>query len=435
MGSPDRDDGFAAFFKRYTKTWQHALATAGLTAFGTLTFVNRLFAVLAILAYVLPPIVLYVRGSRPARSPTPADSDPDPDVDSDSRSDSDSDSDSHSRPDSGSVSDPEPTDEPAPGRSPDFTPEDEGESESEGPVWTAANAPTEQTLFDAVVVGGSAYAVGAEGSVLAAGDSDPADSEWVVAVADGPRAQSNTLRGVDAVAGGGVWFAGDGEAVGRLDPTADRHVDHSAPEGDTTNVVDVAAAGSPGDETVLLVDGSGRVRRGRYRDGEVAWDAPVTPGGGSSLAGIALVDASAGYACDTNQRVYETGDRGQSFGDAGLDAAQGTLTGVAATDPGRCAVSADDGVVHRYGDGTWTPERLDDGPLWALALDGERGLASGDSGVVYQRLAAGGTGWDRTLTPASGPLRGVALGPSRAVAVGADGAVVECALSADAGGS
>lgn len=424
MGSPDPEDGFGAFFKRYTRTWQHALATAGLTAFGMLTFVDRLFAVLAILTYVLPPIVLYVRGSRSSQPPAadethPAQSRAGEQTGSETRprsepaSDSDSDSDSKPAGESSDAS--------SPGRSAD--------SGGRSPAWTAATIPTEKTLFDVAVVEEGAYAVGAEGIVLAA-----AGDEWAVAVSDGPRAQSNALRGVDAVAGGGVWFAGDGGAVGRLDTATGRHVDHSAPNGDTTNVVDVAAAGSPGDETVLLIDGSGRVRRGRYRDGEAAWDAPVTPGGGSSLAGVALLDASAGYVCDTNQRIYETEDGGQSFGDVGLDAAEGTLTDVAATAPGRCAVSADDGVVHRYDHGAWTHERLDeDGPLWALALDGGRGLASGDGGVVYRR-PADAAGWERALTPAAGPLRGVALGPSRAVAVGADGAVVECAFPADADG-
>jgi hypothetical protein len=409
MGSPDRDDGFGAFFKRYTKTWQHAVATAGLTAFGMLTFVNRLFAVLAILAYVLPPVVLYVRGSRPAATGDRPASGADRPTDGDGNG-SGSEADRGSGPAAGSGGDPA------------------GDRSSEGgdrePGWTAASVPTEQTLLDAAAVGGHAYAVGAEGAVLAT-DGD----EWDVAVAEGPRAQSNALRGVDAVAGGGVWFAGDGGAVGRLDPDTGRHADHSAPDGDTTNLAGVAAAGSPGDETILLVDGSGRVRRGRYRSGEVAWDRPLTPGSGSSLAGVALPEASVGYACDTSQRVYETDDGGQTFDDLELEAADGTLTDVAATGPGDCAVSADDGVLHRYDGGTWTPERLGDGPVWALALAGGRGLASGDGETVYQRLADGAE-WERAVTPADGALRGVAVGSTRAVAVGEDGTVVERAFSA-----
>jgi hypothetical protein len=52
----------AAFVRRYAKTWVHALATAALTAFGTLTVVDERFAAVAIAAYVLPPVVLYVGG-------------------------------------------------------------------------------------------------------------------------------------------------------------------------------------------------------------------------------------------------------------------------------------------------------------------------------------------------------------------------------------
>jgi hypothetical protein len=390
MGAPDSENGFAAFFKRYTKTWQHAVATAGLTALGTLTFVNRLFAILAILAYVLPPIVLYVRGPSSLQSPA---------------------------------------DETSAGEA--------ANSDDRESAWTTATVPTEKALFDVTAMEQDAYAVGADGTVLAATGGREPGRTWEVAVADGPRAQSNTLRGVDAVADGGVWFAGDGGAVGRLDPATGRHVDHSAPDGDTTSVVEVAAAGSPGNETILLTDGSGRVRRGRYRDGETVWEDPVTPGSGSSLVGVALLDASAGYVCDTNQCVYETPDDGRSFEDLELDAIEGTLTDVAATHSGRCAVTADDGVVHRYDDGTgvWTPERLDeDGPLWALALDGGRGLAGGDDGVAYRHPADAGE-WNRALTPATGPLRGVALDCARAVAVGADGTIVECALPGDTDGT
>jgi len=41
MEAPNRADGFGPYFKRYTKTWQHAVATAALTAFGMLTFVDK----------------------------------------------------------------------------------------------------------------------------------------------------------------------------------------------------------------------------------------------------------------------------------------------------------------------------------------------------------------------------------------------------------
>lgn len=57
-GENDRD--FFTFYREYTHTGIHAASTAGLTAFGLLTFVHRAFVVLAIGVYVLPPIYLYL---------------------------------------------------------------------------------------------------------------------------------------------------------------------------------------------------------------------------------------------------------------------------------------------------------------------------------------------------------------------------------------
>ena len=52
--------GFFTFYREYTHTGIHAASTAGLTAFGLLTFVHRAFVILAIGVYVLPPIYLYL---------------------------------------------------------------------------------------------------------------------------------------------------------------------------------------------------------------------------------------------------------------------------------------------------------------------------------------------------------------------------------------
>ncbi|WP_336343705.1 hypothetical protein [Halalkalicoccus ordinarius] len=56
----ENDRGFFTFYREYTHTGIHAASTAGLTAFGLLTFVHRAFVVLAIAVYVLPPIYLYL---------------------------------------------------------------------------------------------------------------------------------------------------------------------------------------------------------------------------------------------------------------------------------------------------------------------------------------------------------------------------------------
>ena len=406
-------DGFGAFFRRYTRTWQHAVATAALTAFGTLTFVHRLFAVVAILAYVLPPVVLYLR--EPSPGPSQASSGT---VDEPPKSVADS------RADEPTGTDEERRDEPN---------EDEDDEEDQSDpkrTWEMTTVPVEEALLDATIGrNGDAYAVGAEGAVLAEDGG-----KWTLVTSDGPRAGSNALRGVDAVAGGGVWFAGDGGAVGRLDPDGGRHVDRSTPDGDTTNVTDVAAAGNgDGDsETVLLVDGSGRVRRGRYREGEVAWDEPTTPGSGSSLVGVVLYDGSRGYACDTNQCVFETTDGGRAFEEVSPDAVEGTLTDVAASGTGPL-VCDDDGVVHRRDGETWTPERLGNDPLWALDREGGRGVACGDGGAVYE-LGEGDVRWEAASTPTTAPLRGVALGPGGAIAVGDDGTVLERSAGGSNGG-
>lgn len=414
MGARDDSEGFAAFFKRYTRTWQHAVSTAALTAFGTMTFVDRLFAVLAVLAYVLPPVWLYLTGSM-ARAGAP--------------------SDEAASGDGERIGDGE-----APGDDAVIGEESAGQGDEWGtavdreqtgttgddPAWTTATVPTDEALLDVAVAGDAAYAVGAAGTMLADGGDG-----WVAILTDGPGAAGNALAGVAAVAGGAVWVAGDSGAVGRVDPSSGHHVDHSAPGGDTTNLVGVAAAGGDGHETVLLVDGSGRVRRGRYQGDEVLWDDPVTPGSGSSFAGVNLRSAEWGAACDTSQDVYATEDAGRGFRRIGLADASGTLTDVATADDGTCAVSDDDGVIHRYDGRGWTPVRLGDEGIAGLGLAGDRGLAAGTGGTVYES-APGSAGWERVLTPATEGLSGVALSATRGVAVGPDGTVVERVIDATA---
>ena len=51
---------FWSFYRRYTNTAVHTAATAALAIFGILVFVDPLFAVVAIVSYLLPPLVLYV---------------------------------------------------------------------------------------------------------------------------------------------------------------------------------------------------------------------------------------------------------------------------------------------------------------------------------------------------------------------------------------
>lgn len=291
---------------------------------------------------------------------------------------------------------------------------DSRSTDGEAAHWTAATVPTTRPLRDAAVTEEAAYAVG-DGGVVLADDG----SGWSVALADGPGASGNDLSSASATTAA-VWTAGDGGALGRVDAGTGRHVDHSAPAGDTTNIVAVATADID-DETVLVADGGGRVRRGVYRDGSLAWDSPVTPASGSSVAGLTLGGDGVGYVCDTAGTVVKTTDGGRTFAEVEFDGVEGTLTDVAAT--ATPAVSSDDGVVARYETGTWTPERLGDAALTGLAASGTRWLACAADGAVFERTD--GSAWERTVTPAGGPLYGAGLGPGRAVAVGDGGTVVE----------
>jgi hypothetical protein len=127
-----RITAFGVFFKRYARTWQHAVATAALTAFGMLTFVNGIFAVIALLAYVLPPLVIYARSPGVVEETTAPNAD-----DSDEMAAADRD-----------------------------RANDDGSTEWSTSTWGASAVPTEETLTDVAVDGEHAYAVGTAGTVL-----------------------------------------------------------------------------------------------------------------------------------------------------------------------------------------------------------------------------------------------------------------------------
>ncbi|ELY54032.1 ICP22 family protein [Natronolimnohabitans innermongolicus] len=474
-------DGFGPFFRSYTRTWIHAVATAGLTAFGTLTFVNNWFAALALASYVVPPVALYLRyrngtaKSEPEPSESaestsetadPVEAEPEPSesvstagsestgesVGSDSsavdepaddaeRSDAEA---TTAKPDDGAEEpavevEHSPDGDEEPGKNENGGPDAAPTPDVEPPEWRAVDVPTDATLRDVVAGPTGAYAVGDGGAVLAddGGDGDgpeDGDPEWTVVLEDGPATGSNDLRGVDATDdGAAVWVAGDSGALGRIDTETGRHTDYTAPADVTDNWLGVAVAGAGGAETILVINGSGAVLRGEYRDGDLEWTGPDKPGSGSSFSGIALFgdgggdgETAVGYCCDTNDGVYETVDGGETFERVGLEGADGTLTGVATTGRGNCLVSADDGVVHRYDGTTWTPERVLEGALSGIARDGERTAAAADDGRVYEREGAA-VDWNRSAVELEAPLLAVSLEANRTVAVGESGAVLECA--------
>ncbi|WP_440770855.1 hypothetical protein [Natronorubrum sp. DTA28] len=493
-------NGFVRFFRNYTKTWIHAVATAGLTAFGTLTIVHNWFAALAIASYLVPPIVLYLRRgrARPREEPTSAagssdGSGPSSGVERENGTPAESGQSGESEPAGarapaeetattntsaanapGAAADASPngtsgresnaaaerrsttgTDdergggtmlehaetadgeatEPAQNEDDEATRSDDrngdrtDESTETQPEWHAVDAPTDSTLRDAVVSSSGGYAVGDGGTVLADGESDENggngdENGWRVLLEDGPAAGANDLRGVDATSdGGAVWVAGDSGSLGRIDAETGRHVDYTAPEDITDNWLGVAVAGESGDETVLLINGSGAVLRGRYRDDALEWTGPEKPGSGSSLSGVALLENGVGYCCDTNDGVFETTDGGESFERVGLEGADGTLTDVATTGEGECLVAADDGVVHRYDGPTWTPERVADQALSGITRHDER-VAVCTDGAVSERDGPTGD-WERFDVDASGPLLSVSIDGDRGVAVGESGALLE----------
>ncbi|MEY7848905.1 hypothetical protein AB7C87_06825 [Natrarchaeobius sp. A-rgal3] len=404
-------DGFVSFFRGYTKTWIHTVAAAGLTAFGTLTVLNRWFAVLAIATYVVPPIALYLSGPRDAvRRRTDHATDG---ADAPSRSTSRR-SDQTAADADGSRAQ---TDEPA--STADVDGDGDPPTESQEGRWETVDFPTSATLLDVVVTAtGDAYAVGEGGAVV----TDRGEA-WELLLEDGPAAGGNDLRGVDAADdGAAVWIAGDSGALARIDVDSRRHTDYTAPRDVTDNWLGVAVGGAAGDETILLITGSGTVVRGRYRGDDLAWDDPVKPGSGSSLSGVSLVDSSVGHCCDTNDGVFETADGGRSFDRIGLEGADGTLEGVAVSDGGPL-VSADDGVVHRYDGSTWTPERVAETALPGIAVGADRVVVCGADGSIHER-AIDSTRWERIETAADG-LLAVSSGPERSIAVGEDGIVLE----------
>ena len=460
--------GFGHFFRRYTKTWMHAVATAGLTAFGMLTFVHRGFAVLAVASYVVPPVVLYFTRTESDGDPVGSDSPTDAALEADSTHESDSGRDRDRGPpparersaesaterstnasdgpapsatlenqppaDEPSLADePAPPDESAPPNepaaqdepAPSAAPTGDGATGPDADAfreWERVDAPADATLFDVAVTASGAVAVGAGGIVL---ELEPEADEWSTVLEDGPAAGGQDLRGVDTTGDGeAAWIAGDGGAVGRLETGSGRHADHSAPDDRTDTLAGIAVAGSSGDETVLLINGSGEVLRGEYRGDDVAWSEPIEPGSGSSLSGVALADDAVGFACDTNDGVFRTDDGGRSFETVGLEGADGTLTDVAVGGPDECHVSTDAGVVHRYDGSRWTPERVCDAALGAIARREGRLLAAGEDGAVYARADATAD-WDRVEPGVDGPLEGVAIGPVLATAVGGEETLIE----------
>ncbi|WP_101297833.1 beta propeller repeat protein [Halegenticoccus soli] len=413
---------FWTFYRRYAKSGVHAASTAALTGLGLLTFVHRGFAAAALAAYLLPPLYLYVRsdGGGDRRTSDAGGRDRE-------RRTSDAPDASERAKAEAAAAPPRPTDaskrpDGAPSGSPDAPPGDSeaGAAASVEPRekrWTAVDVPTDRELFDVACADGRAFAVG-DGGVVLVRETDG----WRRTFDEGPAAESNALRGADAVDGGGAWFAGDGGAVARYDPETGRHADYSAPNANTSTWEAVAAAASGRGEAVYLANGSGAVLRGEFRDGEMRWGTPTKPGSGSSVSGVEFVDAETGYVCDTNAAVFETADGGANYEPIGVDDPGGTLADVAAA-PDAVSVAVDDGTVVWYDGAVWTRVRASESGLSGICRDGDAGLACGRDGTICARVPGG---WEPRRTPVDARLNAVSIGEDCPhVAVGAEGTVLE----------
>lgn len=416
--------GFFAYYRIYARSGIHAASAAALTALiGLASFVNRWFVVLAIAVYILPPVFLYLTAEG-EHVPSVTDDSHDVATDADAGRWENERAPSEEAGQCGRVAESEegPTTTADPESTVDTdvdeTP-DAADSDRKGTDfgWAEVDVPTDATLSDVVVdAWAGAYAVGEAGVVLAR----RADG-WECVLDHGPAAESEPLNGVDATDDGTrVWFAGDNGAFGRYDHAESRHTDHSAPDDRTGTWADVAVTGRAGEERLYLVNGSGEVLRGTNDAGAITWDEPAKPGGGSSITSV-VFDGERGYLCDTNQGVYETTDGGKSYETIGIEGANTGFTDVAAAE--EVVVAGGDGSIFRHDGTNWTTLHASESALSAIDRVGEKGLAAGDGGAVYE-LREGD--WESTETPVEDALQGVVVGEDIPdISVGTDGTIIE----------
>ncbi|WP_049997861.1 hypothetical protein [Halococcus sediminicola] len=288
--------------------------------------------------------------------------------------------------------------------------------------WTEASSSTGKTLNDTVQSSQGPYAVGGGGRVLARGSTG-----WTTVVEKGPTGQGNTLTGAAVTDDGKhVWFAGGSGVIGEYDVKSGTKTDYSKPEGETSTWEDIAVVGSAGSETVFLINGSGEFFSGtKTASGGMNWGDIIKPGGGSSAKGIDFIDRSTGYVCDTNAKVYETTDGGDSWAEIGIQGGSVGLYDVAAVSPEEIDVAAGDGSIFHYNGAVWTKLYAGGNALNAITREGEKGLAAGGGGTVFERT---GTGWQPDETPVSNTLQGVTFdttGSYPDVAVGSSGTIIE----------
>ncbi|WP_331235677.1 hypothetical protein [Natronorarus salvus] len=463
MRTTARSRGFWGFYREYTESAVHTASLVALTALGLLSTVDRWFIPLAVAAYVVPALSLYLgtRGpaerertgeevrpsgatrehddERPPAEPTEEGA-PSPRRESPPRErrtgrTDEADGDGEQEPRDRGVSTPtedetptetdEPTEtetrteteEPIETKEPTETDdggtgEENGENERE---WRAVETTAEVSLTDVTGADGCAFAVGEAGTLLAR-----TDGGWETVLEEGPTGRSTDLSSVSVSEDGErVWMAGDGGVLASYDPESGRVTDRSAPLDITSSWTDCAAVGAAGEETITLLTGSGEVVRGTVSGTEIKWDEPVKPGSGSSATGAAFAEG-VGYVCDSNASVFEI--REHEFERIGVEDG-GSFTDIAASAPSEVSAVASDGSVHRYDGTTWTRSAASEGALTGIDLAGDRGLVCSDAGELLDRESPG---WEAAEVPTDEGLNAVVLDVGGVdLAVGDSGTVLE----------
>lgn len=202
--------------------------------------------------------------------------------------------------------------------------------------WSTVESGTGKTLYDAVSTLEEPYAVGSGGDVLARRAEG-----WEQVLDAGPTTESNTLRGIDVTDDGrNVWFAGSSGAVGKYDTATGEMSDYSAPNSKSSTWESILIGGAAGSETIYLANGSGEVLVGQNSAGKVTWGDALEPGGGSSIKGGDLIDPTTSYFSDTNAKVYESTNDGESYDTIGIEGGSIGLYGVGAADRDDISVAA-----------------------------------------------------------------------------------------------
>jgi hypothetical protein len=281
--------------------------------------------------------------------------------------------------------------------------------------WTAAETPTDTTLFDVEETDAGVYAVGGGGVVV-----HRTREGWKKALDGGPTGNGNDLYGADVTDDGSrLWFVGASGAIGEYDVSAGVLYDHSAPNVVTNNFNDVSVTGQADEANVYVAGDSGTLYYSFENGATGTWDS-VTPGSGSAINAVDFHDARKGHAVDGNQTVFVTGD-GTSWDKLGIADANHNFYGVDSDAADDVTVSGGGGTVSRWGGTQWVRSDTGDADLRDAEIGGSGGLAVGGGGAV---LRLSDESWTQETTTTGANLNAV-VRADPAVAVGAGGAVIE----------